>query len=197
MALNNWQINTLAQKMNVPLAFCDFKDQLQTEKLQHNKLYIINMEDELDENGKPNSGSHWVCFQSNKYPNGKIENIYFDSFGIPAPREVQRFLKEKEVPYNNKDIQSIVADICGYYCLAFGHFINRFEGRTGDLYTDTNHFLDLFDDLNKSYDFKKNEFILKHFFRSVDPKERIPISVENKITAGSTDNLMGVDIKYV
>jgi hypothetical protein len=188
-ALSNTQLFNLAKKMNIPLVFADFKDQLKYEKLQHNKFYIVNMEDELDENGKENSGSHWVCFQSNKYPNGKVENIYMDSMGCVAPLEVQHFLGEKEVPYNKKNIQSILGDICGYYCLGFGHFINSFDGRTGDLYTDTNHFLDLFDDLDKSIDFEKNEYILKHFFRSSNPKERIPISVEKKITGGDTDSI--------
>ena len=109
--------------------------------------------------------------------------------GCVAPLEVQHFLGEREVPYNKKNIQSILGDICGYYCLGFGHFINSFEGRTGDLYSDTNHFLDLFDDLDKSMDFEKNEFILKHFFRSSNPKERIPISVEKKITGGNADSI--------
>ena len=105
MALSNTQIEDLAKKMRVPLAFCDFKDLLKYEKLKHNQLYIINMEDEFDENGKPNKGSHWTCFQSNKYPTGKIENIYLDSMGIPAPLQVQHFLGEKEVPYSKKNIQ--------------------------------------------------------------------------------------------
>jgi hypothetical protein len=116
MALSNTQIEDLAKKMRVPLAFCDFKDLLKYEKLKHNQLYIINMEDEFDENGKPNKGSHWTCFQSNKYPTGKIENIYLDSMGIPAPLQVQHFLGEKEVPYSKKNIQSLLSDICGYYC---------------------------------------------------------------------------------
>ena len=79
-SLTSDQIETLAKKMKVPLAFCDFKDLLSTQKLQYNKLYIINMEDEYDENGRPNSGSLWTCFQSNKYPNGKVENIYLYNY---------------------------------------------------------------------------------------------------------------------
>jgi hypothetical protein len=35
----------------------------------------------------------------------------------------------------------------------------------------------MFDDLNKSVDFKKNEYILKHFFRSEDPAQRREIDV--------------------
>jgi hypothetical protein len=112
-----------------------------------------------------------------------------DSMGCPAPLEVQKFLKEKEVPYNKKNIQSIIGDICGYYCLGFGHFINSFPQRTGDLYNDTNIFLDLFEDLDKSMDFLKNEYMLKHFFRSANPKERIPISVENRITGVNIDSI--------
>jgi hypothetical protein len=39
----------------------------------------------------------------------------------------------------------------------------------------------LFDDLNKSKDHLKNEFILKHFFRSADPTLRKPINVGGEI----------------
>ena len=78
-ALTNDQLFNLAKKMRVPLVFADFKSDLKNHKLQHNKYYIVNLENEYDENGKENDGSHWVGFQSNKYPNGHIENIYFDS----------------------------------------------------------------------------------------------------------------------
>ena len=37
----------------------------------------------------------------------------------------------------------------------------------------------MFDDLNTSIDFKKNEFILKHFFRSSDASKRVPIEIDN------------------
>ena len=37
----------------------------------------------------------------------------------------------------------------------------------------------MFDDLNTSIDFKKNEYILKHFFRSSDPNKRVPIEIDN------------------
>jgi hypothetical protein len=36
----------------------------------------------------------------------------------------------------------------------------------------------MFDDLEKSVDFKKNEYMLKHFFRSADEKKRMPVSVD-------------------
>ena len=36
----------------------------------------------------------------------------------------------------------------------------------------------MFDDLNKSTDHLKNEFILKHFFRSKDPAKRTPVEIK-------------------
>jgi hypothetical protein len=71
----------------------------------------------------------------------------------------------------------------------------------GELYHDTDQFIEMFNDLNISTDFKKNEFVLKHFFRSANPAERIPISVENHITKDNPDSICGtnipVDVKYV
>ena len=55
--LSDTQIYELAKRMNVPLADVCFKDELQG-KLQYNKGYIVNMENELDEDGTPSTGSH-------------------------------------------------------------------------------------------------------------------------------------------
>jgi hypothetical protein len=48
----------------------------------------------------------------------------------------------------------------------------------------------MFDDLNVSVDFKKNEYILKHFFRSEDPSLRKEIDVIK-----STESITGEDEK--
>jgi hypothetical protein len=177
MSLTDTQIFTLANKMDIPLVFCGFKDELKSEKLKYNKSYIINMEDEFDKDGNRNQGSHYTCFQVNKYPNGKKEGLYFDSFGMPPPQIVEDFVGMK-MPYATKDIQSLMNNACGWYCLAFLHFINSSEYRSGDLYSDAGAFTDMFDDLNKSCDHLKNEFILKHFFRAKDPKDRKPVEIK-------------------
>ena len=80
---------------------------------------------------------------------------------------------------------------CGFYCLALGHWLNASQFRTKDLYEDVSNFIDMFEDLNKSVDFKKNEYILKHFFRSADPSLRKEIDVE-KIT--NEDEKGGIDM---
>ena len=183
--LTDTDIWSLADRMSIPLVFCDFKDKLKNKKLQYNKFYIINMEDEFDSDGTPNKGSHYTCFQVNKYPNGKIEPIYMDSYGQPPPEIVNKFC-DCCVPHNEKDIQSLMNSACGWYCLAFGHYLNSYENRTKDLYTDANHFMSLFEDLEKTTDkiaHLKNEWILKHFFRSADPSKRKPIEI-NGLGAG-------------
>jgi|688.fasta_scaffold83687_4 hypothetical protein len=183
--LTNTQVWELAERMEVPLIFCNFKDKLKNKKLQYNKSYIVNLENEFDEDGYPNSGSHYVCFQVNKYPNGSIEPIYFDSYGQPQPDTLTDFVGGI-MPHNDKDVQSLMNQACGWYCLAFLHFINSFKGRTGDLYTDARHFINLFDDLNKERNHLKNEFVLKHFFRSADPALRKPITVGGEVTDVNT-----------
>jgi hypothetical protein len=185
MSLSNTEVFELAKKMQVPLVFCNFKTKLKEHKLKYNRSYIINLEDEFDEYGERNSGSHYVCFQINKYPNGKTEGIYFDSFGQPQPDTLTEYLGGI-LPHNDKDVQSLMANACGWYDLAFLHYINSFSGRTGDLYTDANHFINMFEDLNKSKDHLKNEFVLKHFFRSADPALRKPINVGGEVLNSET-----------
>jgi len=185
--LTDTQIWDLAERMDVPLAFCDFKDRLAKKKLQYNKAYIINMENEFNEDGKRNEGSHYTCFQVNKHANGKKQPIYFDSFGQPPPQIVTDFCGGGHIPYNTKDIQSLMNSACGWYCLAFLHYINTYENRTKDLYSDCEHFTDLFEDLSKSTDHLKNEWVLKHFFRSADPAKRSKVEVGEGWYASKAD----------
>ena len=178
--LTNDDIWSLAKKMNVPLVFCDFKDQLKKTKLQYGKSYIINMEDAFSKDGKRNQGSHYTCFQVNKHPSGEIEKFYFDSFGMPPPKAVEKFIGGS-IPYNNKDIQSLMNSACGWYCLALLHYVNSSQHRTAHLWTDLNNFMDMFDDLEKSTDHLKNEWVLKHFFRSSDPNKRTPVEIGGEV----------------
>jgi len=195
MSLTDTQITTLCKRMNIPLAEIVFKDELQS-PLEYNKAYFVNLEDSHNEDGSENDGTHWTFLQLVKYPNGKIEKIYFDPYGAPPSENIKKVVKEttKEqgLPFTEKDIQSLMNNACGFYCLALGHFINSSKFRSGSLYDDVSCFMDMFDDLNKSCDFKKNEYILKHFFRSEDPSLRKEIDV---IT--SQDEKGGIDLLKV
>ena len=105
-----------------------------------------------------------------------------DSYGVKYPEVVKEFIG-RDIPYTTKDIQSLMGNACGFFCLAYLHYINSYSERSRDLYTDTADFLDLFVDLNTSVDWKHNEYMLKMFFQSSDPAKRKPIEVFNNVNA--------------
>ena len=170
--LTNFQVIDLAKRMRVPLEGVFWKSQLKDMKMKPNRSYIINLEDEYDSEGEQNDGSHYKAFQYNKCDGEDDKVVYFDSYGVAPPDEVLKFCGVKQIPYNTKDIQSLMGDACGWFCLAFLHYINAYESRTKCLYEDCEGFTDLFNDLNKETDAKYNEFVLKLFFKSPDDKRR-------------------------
>jgi hypothetical protein len=192
--------------MSIPLVAIFFKHELPS-TLEFNNAYFVNLQDSTDEEGNENEGSHWTFLQVVKYPNDKIEKIFFDPYGAPPSENIKKVVKETtkttSLPYTEKDIQSLLNNACGWFCLAIGHFINASQFRSGNLYEDVNTFMEMFDDLNKSIDFKKNEYILKHFFRSEDPSLRKEIDVitsedeKGGIDAFKNHNKIEVDTKMM
>lgn len=180
MSLTNFQIEDLSRRMNFPLAGVFFKTELSESPLQYNTGYVVNLEDEFDEDGNRNEGTHYVCFYVKKNKNGKIEPIAFDSYGVAPCKEIVDYIGLGHTPpYNTKDIQSIMQECCGWYVCAFLYWISSFHNRTHSLYEDAENFTDLFLDLNKSADWKHNEFVLKHFFRDSrkEVRDKRPIEV--------------------
>lgn len=173
-ALTNRQLIDLAKRMqDIPLAGIFYKDELAEETLEFNKGYIINLESETE----PGNGTHWTAFIVVKYPNDKRVGYYYDSYGINCPKEVTRFCRGIEIHHNAADHQSLMASVCGFYCLAFLYFVTRCDLRSKDLLKDAKTFCDLFHDLNISNDFKHNEFVLEQFFKA-EPSGRTLIKDE-------------------
>ena len=124
--LSNVQVEELCRKMSIPLHGVYFKSQLKDlGKIEYGKSYIINLESEVGEDGEPNIGSHFTCFQANKLPTGKIQSLYFDSYGTKYPDEVEDFIGIP-IGYTSVDLQSLVADTCGYWVCAYLYFINSY-----------------------------------------------------------------------
>lgn len=177
--LTDLQVEDLAKRMNVPLEGCFFKDMM-PKTLKYNKVYIVNLQDSETEDGEDNQGTHWTMAYIRETPKKQIQPIYFDPYGAPPPEQLKKNMEKQcnmKIPYTTKDIQSLMNNACGFYCLALAHFICASNYRTNDLYTDVEQFMDLFDDLNTSIDWKKNEYLLKHFFLAKDPKLRKDIDV--------------------
>lgn len=116
---SNYDLIDKAKKFNVPLIFVNPKDKLP--KRVENGAYIINLQDDFV-NGKDVFGTHWVGLW--------VENdgvIYFDSFGIIGPSDLEVFLSRRfnDYMYNTKQIQDISYGHCGDFVVLFLSFMNR------------------------------------------------------------------------
>jgi hypothetical protein len=183
--LSNHDIDELVTKMNIPnFKGCYYKDKLK--KIQPNSSYIINLNSELDESGKRNTGSHWTCLVTDDM----CRAIYFDSYGENAPNEIRNLLKcnQYKIGHTSKNIQSLMSNLCGFFCLAFIYFLSVSKFRTGNIINDASIFLDLFEDLDLISDVYKNEFILSLFFTDKKSKSlllgnnNVGMTKQNKLT---------------
>ena len=75
--------------------------------------HVINL-DEYE-----NIGTHWIAlFVKLKY------TIYFDSFGIEhIPKEINKFIGNKNIKSNIFRIQAYDSIMCGYFCIEFINYM--------------------------------------------------------------------------
>ena len=61
-------------------------------------------------------GSHWVAIYI-----AASTGEYFDSFGERPPKLLETYLDRwlKQWTFNNRQIQSVISDVCGFYCVYF------------------------------------------------------------------------------
>ena len=64
-----------------------------------------------------NGHSHWTCLlkDGNKY-------FYFDSYGFPASEEIEEQIGE--YIYSDNQLQDMNSSSCGYYCIAWMHYMD-------------------------------------------------------------------------
>ena len=193
--LSNFDVDDLVVKMNITnFKGCYYKDLLK--KVEPNSSYIINLNSEYDEDNKRNGGSHWVALVIDDDKQG----MYFDPYGIGVPLEITNLLKSNQykIYHANKNIQSLMSNLCGFFCLGFIYFLTVSKQRTKNIINDTSIFLDLFEDLDKVNDVYKNEFILSLFFTDKESKKllfennNINLNKENKI-----DNRYNIEDKKI
>ena len=111
-------------------------------KTIRNGAYIINLDEYAD------TGTHWIALF---IKNNKV--TYFDLCGVEyIPREVKKFIKNKDIKSNIVRIQAYNSVMCGYFCILLIEFM--FKGKT------LNNFTNLF----TPNDFKKNYEIILNYF---------------------------------
>ena len=105
--------------------------------------YVINL-DEYE-----NARTHWIALfvKTN-------EAIYFDSFGIEhIPKEINKFIGNKNIKSNIFRIQAYGSIMCGYFCIEFINYM--LKGKKLLDYTN----------LFSPNDFKKNDRVIKRIFK--------------------------------
>ena len=101
--------------------------------------YVINLDEYED------AGTHWIAL----YVKNKIV-VYFDSFGEEhVPKEIIKFIKNKDIIGNIFRLQAYDSIMCGYFCIKFINYM--FDENTLIDYTN----------LFSPHDFKKNDKIIK------------------------------------
>ena len=104
--------------------------------------YVINLDEYSD------IGTHWVALWVN---NNNV--TYFDSFGVEhIPKEITKFIKNKNIKTNIFRIQAYDSIMCGYFCIAFIDFM--LKGKSLTEYTN----------LFSPNDFKKNDDTILNYF---------------------------------
>ena len=104
--------------------------------------YVINLDQ------YSNIGTHWIAL----YINNKTVT-YLDSFGVEhIPKEIKKFINNKNIIANIYRVQNYDSIMCGYFCIGF---INHmFKGKS----------LTDFTNLFSLNNFKKNDNIILNYF---------------------------------
>jgi hypothetical protein len=154
--LTNFQIIDLAKKLNINLIAVCSKNEL-------NKVvpkvggYIINLQDSTK-----GHGSHWTSFIIYQTPDNEYNSLYFDSYGIRPPIEVENYINKitnKKIAYNLRQIQKIDTTECGYYCLSWLYNM-QYKRRSNDMTDDYNTYMSKFtNNLNDALKILKKTFL--------------------------------------
>lgn len=151
--LSNKELLDLAKYYDLELNSITLKNELP--KRINPGIHIYNL-DSSDEYGQA-TGTHWTCSVSDNQ-----RCIYFDSFGAPAPIEIDQFIKKKYNTYgiNNWMIQGKESDKCGFYVIALCLYMTYLNET--NIYDGFNNFVNNFKDNTK-----RNDRILKGFFNNL------------------------------
>ena len=104
--------------------------------------YVINLDEFSD------IGIHWITL----YTNNKTLT-YFDSFGVEhIPKEIKRFINNKNIIADIFRIQGYDSVMCRYFCIGFINYM--FMGKNLTDYTN----------LLSPNNFKKNDDIILNYF---------------------------------
>ena len=105
------------------------------------RAYVVNLDEYAD------IGTHWIALHVN---NKTL--TYFDSFGVEyIPKEIKKFINNKNIIVNIFIMQAYYSAMCGYFCIGFIDFMVKGKNLTDftNLFSTNNFKKD--DDINLNY----------------------------------------------
>ena len=106
-------------------------------------VYVVNLDEYAD------VGKHWIALFYNRN-----EIVYFDSFAVEhVPKEIKKFIRNKNIKANIFRVQENNSVMCGYFCIGFIDFM-----LSGEKLTD-------FTNMFSAHDFEKNDDIILSYFK--------------------------------
>ena len=155
--LSNFEIEDICRDLRLDCEGVYSKDRLP--KYRTNGGYYVNLQDY-----EAGNGTHFTFFfiepKENPLRSNSSGNIYFDSFGVAPPIEVDEFLGNNDIMYNNRDIQDLKSKSCGWFCIALHYFLTYEQDKNKSLEENYSNFLSSW-----SYDSKKNDRILQEYLK--------------------------------
>lgn len=156
--LSNLDLIYLCNKFKIQLNAIESKDKFIMKPYEG--AYIINLED-----SKKGQGTHWTCLIINKH-----YVSYFDPFGLSMPPDIKRFISwwdydhKISIIYSSDQIQPIISEYCGWYCLYFLYFhLVMYKNNNNHKYLMNKH--------NKIFNLKHkrlNDQVLKKLFNKIN-----------------------------
>ena len=163
--LSNIDLMEILNHLRIPIVGIFSRNNLPRQKLKG--LFIVN----LDDFG--NAGTHWTCFST-------IDDnvVYWDSYGMHPPKEVDNYIKwvsgKKSYYINKIQVQYLHAEYCGWFCVAFLHYLIHSK------YNKMSKLVDSFNDLFNSESLDDNYIKLLNYINKI---------MYPKITGGKTIQL--------
>ena len=117
--MSNYDLKNWVKQLGIKYFRGVFSKDILPTQIKNKECGIINLDDHVG------PGTHWVCYRN-------IDRFceYFDSFGLPMPIEVKKYMTTsgKKLVYSTDEIQERDSVLCGYWCLYY--LLERQKGRS-------------------------------------------------------------------
>jgi len=117
--LSNFDLLSWVKQLGIKHFRAIFSRDTLPSQINRKECEIVNLDSHIG------PGTHWVVYRN-------IDRFceYFDSFGLPMPKEVKKYMTTsgKQLIFSGDEIQERDSVFCGYWCLYY--LLERQRGRS-------------------------------------------------------------------